>query len=765
MRINYSVTKPSYLLTRNGPPLNLNPSIWTIMKRTALPNFFKPTHLALCIAMALPLATHATDAVPGATTPPTTDDVTTTSTKKVQNLDAVKVTGSTVGAGDLAPTQVSPLAIQPQSIIGDTYLRENVAPSGDYTDAISISPSVSTVAPNGPGLMEAQGVTIRGFQDGQYNVTFDGIPWGDSNDFTHHSTSYFTNQDTGGIVVDRGPGTASTLGDATFGGTISVASKTPSESFGISPYLSLGSWNTQVEGAELDTGVISQTGGTTALINVQNTSSDGYLTDSGQRRQNVFAKVVQPIGDNTTLTFVGMYNKIHQYVPLGATRDQINQFGPNYGLSSNPASQDYYGYNFDDISTYMGYIALHSAFDGWTIDNKLYTYAYNHYGYNGLDPNGETPNGTVESPTDVPGQRMRNSYRSWGDIFRISKEMGPGELRTGFWYDHQDNTRWLIEVDDSQNFAPNASTAAAAVDRYMNDTLDTFQPFVEYNWNITDAASLTGGVKYVDFKRDLDATVNQGTGLPLDYSKDWSKVLPSLALHWQFSDNWTAYAQWAKGFLAPNLNTFYTTAPQLSDIKPEQTVNRQLGTTWADDRLTLSADVYSIDFSNKIESRTVAGNTLFFNGGGAVYKGFEAEGSYLLGKGFSLYANGSLNRATDDATNQWLPNAPHKTAALGLIYRDGPLYTSLISKFVGHRYGDTGLAQPLGGYAITNFASSYTFTQNLGSLKSLKIGFQVNNILDNKSIYYLAGYTAQEGTPLYYTIPERSYEISLSAQF
>jgi len=613
--------------------------------------------------------------------------------------------------------------------------------------------------------MEAQSVTIRGFQDGQYNVTFDGIPWGDSNDFSHHSTSYFTNQETGGIVVDRGPGTASTLGDATFGGTISVASETPSESFGISPYLSLGSWNTQVEGAQLDTGVMPQTGGTTALINVQNTSSDGYLTDSGQRRQNVFAKVVQPLGDDTTLTFVGMYNKIHQYVPLGATRDQINQFGPNYGLSSNPASQDYYGYNFDDISTYMGYIALHSAFDGWTIDNKLYTYAYNHYGYNGLDPNGETPNGTVQSPTDVPGQRMRNSYRSWGDIFRISKEMGPGELRTGFWYDHQDNTRWLIEVDDSQNFAPNASTAAAAIDRYMNDTLDTFQPFVEYNWNITDAASLTGGAKYVDFKRDLDATVNQGTGLPLDYSKDWSKVLPSLALHWQFSDNWTAYAQWAKGFLAPNLNTFYTTAPQLSDIKPEQTVNRQLGTTWTDDRLTLSADVYSIDFSNKIESRTVAGNTLFFNGGGAVYKGFEAEGSYLLGKGFSLYANGSLNRATDDATNQWLPNAPHKTAALGLIYRDGPLYTSLISKFVGHRYGDTGLAQPLGGYTITNFASSYTFTQNLGSLKSLKIGFQVNNILDNKSIYYLAGYTAQEGTPLYFTIPERSYELSLSAQF
>jgi iron complex outermembrane recepter protein len=733
------------------------------MKRISRTTLFKSTQLALCLAAALPLASRASDVTPAVSAPTTTGDATTDSTKKVQNLDAVKVTGAAVTVDQIAPTQGSMIAVQPQSIIGEQYLRENVATTGDYSDAISIAPSVSTVAPNGPGLMEAQSVTMRGFQDGEYNVTFDGIPWGDSNDFTHHSTSYFTNQDTGSIVVDRGPGTASTLGNATFGGTIAVGSRTPSNTFGIEPYLTYGSFGTWVEGAQLDTGVIQQTGGTTALINVENASSDGYLTYSGQRRQNIFAKVVQPIGDNTTLTFVGMYNKIHQDVPLGATREQINAYGPNYGLTNNPDSQDYYGYNFDDISTYMGYIGLHSAFDGWTIDNKLYTYSYNHFGYNGEDPNGETPNGTVYSPTDVPGQRMRNTYTSWGDIFRLSKELGPGEVRTGFWYDHQNNLRWLYEVDDSQDFALNG-TPSQATDRYMTDTLTTFQPFLEYNWNITDRVSLTGGVKYADFKRNLDATVNQKTGEPLQYSKDFTKLLPSLALHWQLSDNWTAYAQVAKGFLAPNLNTFYTTAPQDNTLKPEQTINKQLGTTWTDGRLTLSADGYYINFNNKIESRTVAGTTTFYNAGGAVYKGLEAEGTYLLGNGFSVYANGSLNRAIDNATNQWLPNAPSKTAALGVIYSSGPLYASLIDKFVGHRYGDTGLQQPFGGYAITNFAASYTFTEGFGALKSIKVGVQVNNVFDNKSIYYLSGYTAEDSTPLYFTIPERSYELTFSAK-
>lgn len=713
------------------------------------------TTIALCLAAALASPVWAGDTT-------TTDNSASSATAK--SLDAVQVTGTDT-IGNIAPTQGSAIATQPQTTISSLFLRKNVPPTGDYTDAISISPSVSTVAPNGPGLMEAPVVSMRGFQDGEYNVTFDGIPWGDPNDFTHHSTSYITNETTGSIVIDRGPGTASTLGNATFGGTVGVNTLTPSDHFSIEPYLSFGSWSTEVQGATFNTGRIDQTGGTTAVINVQNSDSDGYLTFAGQRRQTVFAKVEQPLGENTTLTFGGMYNNLTQYVPFGATAAQIQQHGRNYALSDDPTSQNYYRYNKDDISTYLGYLGLHSEFAGWTIDNKVYTLAYNHFGYNGEDPNGETPNGTVYGPDNVPGQRMRNWYRSWGDIFRLTKDLGPGEIHTGFWYDDQDNLRWLNEVDATLNGAPNAVPASAAVDRNMTDTLKTFQPYLEYQWNITDAGYLVGGVKYVDFKRTIDATVNQKTLDPLSYSKDWTKVLPSAALHWQFTSNWTAYVQWAKGFLAPNLNTFYTTAPQESGgLQPQQTINRQLGTNWNDDRLTLSADVYYINFNNKIESRKVGGITTFFNGGGAVYKGFEMEGSYLLGAGFSVYANGSLNRATDNSTNQWLPNAPSKTAALGVIYNQGPLYLSLIDKFVGYRYGDTGQTQPLGGYAITNFAANYAFT-DMADLKEIRVGLQVSNLFDNKSINALAGYTAQLGTPLYFTIPERSYMVTFSAKF
>jgi iron complex outermembrane receptor protein len=70
-------------------------------------------------------------------------------------------------------------------------------------------------------------LSMRGFQDGQYNVTYDGIPFGDANGETHHTTSYFPAKVLGGEVIDRGPGTAADIGENTFGGTIGLLSKDP----------------------------------------------------------------------------------------------------------------------------------------------------------------------------------------------------------------------------------------------------------------------------------------------------------------------------------------------------------------------------------------------------------------------------------------------------------------------------------------------------------------------------------------------------------
>lgn len=667
-----------------------------------------------------------------------------------------------------APTQAPLNAIQPTSVINQQFIKNNIPPTANYDTVINIAPSVSEISPNGPGFMENQGLSIRGFQDGQFNVTFDGIPWGDSNDFTHHTTSYFMANDIGQAIIDRGPGTASTVGNATFGGTVSILSKDPLSTFTVTPYATFGSWNTRQFGGEVDSGAISRANGGTFFIDAEGLSTDGYLTNTPLRRKNFFTKFVVPLNDNTTMTVVAMYNTLHQNFSLGATKAQIAAYGPNFGMSANPDSQSYFGYNYDDIQTDFEYIGLKSALP-WdvTLDNKLYTYGYYHHGFNGLDPNGNTPNGTYYGANNVPGQMMQMDYRSFGDILRATKNIdGFGDVQAGMWYDHQANARQQFEVDMSLGMAANPP-GLGSVDRIMTDSLDTFQPYLQVDWKPLPGLTISPGVRYNVFIRGVDASVNQGTGVPLNASATYAKPTPSLSVNYRFNPHLAAYAQVAEGFLAPNLNTFYTTNPAASSVSPQQSWNYQIGGVYKDPRLTLSADAYYIDFSNMIGSRTIQGITEFFNQGGVTYKGLEAESTYYVGAGFSLYGNGSLNSATDQQTGQRIANAPDATAALGLIYNHNGFYGSLIDKWVGSRYGDVGQTQGLQPYSVLNAAIGYTHTRNDDGpvwLPPGSIRLIVDNIMDNHVINGLAGYTANN-TPLWWTVPGRSFFVTAAINF
>ena len=684
-------------------------------------------------------------------------------------------------AADVAPSVTPAEATQPTSVLSQAYIQNDIAGTANYDDVIKITPSVSSVGPNGPGLMENQSLTIRGFQDGQYNVTIDGIAWGDSNDFTHHSTSYVMSHDLGEVSVDRGPGTASTLGDATFGGTVSLVTKDPLAAPTAEAYGSVGSFNTYLEGGELDTGSIAALDGGKGMLDIEHLSSDGALTNMGQDRTNLFAKVVIPVSDRTTITAAAMYNQLHQYVSLGATEAQYQAFGYNYGLSSNPNSQAYYGYNYDRITTDLVYVDIKSDLGaGLLLDNKVYSYAYYHAGYNGYDPNGETPNGTYYSATDVPGQVLNNDYASYGDMARLSKDFGIVLARTGFWFDRQVNNRDLFDVDENNGLTdlaqPNTlgypptvgvvgNEGVPGVERQQVNTLTTFQPYVEADIKPLEGLTITPGVKYAYFRRDIAAPVNQSTYQPLYYGQTYGAALPSVAVHYAVNPTVTTYAQVAEGFLAPNLNTLYTTNPSLSSsLQPEKTWNYQAGASYHTDQLTLSGDVYYIDFSNLIQSRTVGNNVEFYNEGGVIYEGVEFEGAYRLIGAFSLYGNGSVNSAKNKATQQTIANSPDSTAAAGLMYNADGLHADLLAKYTGQRYGDNPELYRMPGYTTAELSLGYTFKPS-PDRPTIKISGVVDNLFDYRGINALAGYTVAAGTPLYWNVVPRNYSIKLSASF
>jgi hypothetical protein len=144
--------------------------------------------LSGCLLVAPDLALAAVGNTP---TPASTDaqsssgtqssqDSTTQKAKGVKQLNAVLVTGNTVN--QLAPSAPPLEAIQPSSVIDTRFIRDALRIDSSYDDIVKYSPSVSVTSPEGPGLGKNEGISIRGFQDGQFNITFDGIPFGNAAD-------------------------------------------------------------------------------------------------------------------------------------------------------------------------------------------------------------------------------------------------------------------------------------------------------------------------------------------------------------------------------------------------------------------------------------------------------------------------------------------------------------------------------------------------------------------------------------------------------
>jgi len=467
----------------------------------------------------------------------------------------------------------------------------------------------------------------------------------------------------------------------------------------------------------------------------------------------------QPIGDNTTITLVGMYNTTDQYFARGASRSQIARFGPDYGFSNDPNLPNYYKYNLNKSQSDLAYLGINSQLsDAWSIENKIYTYGYFLKGNRAIDVSGETSPGTTYSRRDIPGTVQNNLYRAFGDTIQVKRAIPFGDVKVGAWIENQSNGYRQANIDLTRSgiLSPNSLRAFNYLD---HEDLFTAQPYIEFDIKPIPGLTITPGVKYAYFQRSLDARVNVGTGLPLKVVKAYGAPLPAVTARYEINPTWSVYAQYAKGFLAPNLNYIQNADPSKTNVDPQQTNNYQIGTSYQTRGISLSGDLYYIDFANMVASRNIGVNTIYFNQGAVDYYGIEAEGTVALGRGVSLYANGSGNVARNRATGQPIANAPEATWALGALYNSDQFSASLINKWVGSRYGDVGLKQGLAPFNQLDAALSYTLQRP--GLPPANLKLQVNNITDSRKIIQFDLHAGSRQTPIYYMQPGRSAFVQL----
>ena len=182
--------------------------------------------------------------------------------------ETVTVSAALPAAAVAAPSQASLTARSAQSLISNEYIRNYTSPVSDYSQVLQMAPGTFSVSANGPGLGDTK-TFFRGFKDGQYSMTYDGIPFNDTNDPTHHSWAFFPAQTIGSTVFDRSPGSAATIGPSTYGGSVNLLSRSLDVATSCSTAtVSYGSFNTRLFDVDFDTGRFGDDGKSRLMFDV-----------------------------------------------------------------------------------------------------------------------------------------------------------------------------------------------------------------------------------------------------------------------------------------------------------------------------------------------------------------------------------------------------------------------------------------------------------------------------------------------------------------
>jgi iron complex outermembrane receptor protein len=673
----------------------------------------------------------------------------------------------------------------PRSEINPTYIQNYAPPTADFGELTQMVPGSYTTNSNGIGLGQSS-TNFRGFSDGDYDIDFDGIPFYDTNTPTHHSWAFFPSQWIGGIDFDRSPGDASTIGPTPFGGSIHLLSHELSPERNVTGGVSYGSFNTFLFDGNFSSGAFGGAARKSSLfVDVHHMSSDGYQTFNYQTRNAGSLKYQYRLSDKTVLTGYSGVVWLDANTPnLNSTRQQLITYGDNYLLqNTDPTQATYYKYNTYHVPTDFEYVGVNHQFArNWLLSFKGYTYNYDNSEFYAKQPKlgAINPVNCAQTTTGNKGISpcavdKYNSYRKYGETLAVSQTSHLGIFRTGLWYEwantnrHQFPSNPFTHVDDTlPNFSESYKT-------------NSYQPYAEYEFHLFRKLTLIPGIKFayytMSFLQRADnggkiGSTNPITGEPftsVTNNVDYRSWLPAFSASYRLRSNWTVYGQGAEGSVVPPTSVFDVAGGVVAvPPKPQKSTTYQTGTVLKLNHLTFDADYYHIRFQNGYSSVTdnnpdsaTFGESINYISPSSVTQGFEAEGTYYIVHGLSVFLNGSRGKATyvgtlstpcvngttgcTSSTPQltvqapsglWVADAPTDTEAEGVTWAERGFRLGFFNKRVGSQWVDNGAYHnqaQVNPFSTSNLYLNYTVHggSRFGFLNGAKIRLSINNLADS----------------------------------
>ncbi len=682
------------------------------------------------------------------------------------------------------------------------YIRDFTSPVTDFSDITQAAPGTVTWSVNGVGNGQAK-TYYRGFADGNYTMTWDGVPFQDSNDPTHHSWAYVPAPAISYVDFDRSPGTASDIGPANFGGSIHMFSPKLGDATTFKGSESYGSFNTNEFLGEFNSGSFGNHKANFWLEG-HHMTSDGYQTNNFQVRTAATTKFNYKFSDKTNLAAVGTFVLVDSNTPNNdATRAQLAANGDNFLLESNQLNADgslnalYYRYYTYHVPTDFEVVTFTTELGKvWKFEAKPYTYSYSNHQHYQNNQSSETAAVNATSGID-----KLNQYNRLGQIATFSAASQYGVFRTGAWYEYTTTNRYQIGSNPTTWVD---STVLKNLKFHENFFTESVQPYAEYQLVAIPKWTITAGIKDAYYNMHLKQfadgkTVGNLGGAPfVTHSAGYNSWLPSFEANYRIRDNWSAYGQYGRGSVIPPSSVYDVTGAQVAVTpKPIVASTYQGGSVVKLNRVSFDADVYYIHYQNSYSSFTPSsgpdnGFTYYYQNPASNTVGVEGETNIALTRSLSVFLNGTYGQAKYESASAvaatattpavaaspsaWVANTPNYTATEGLTYRDKRFDVGFFNKDVGDRWADDGAYHqnvPLNPFSMTNVFFNYT-VRNGSLFDQSRVKLSVNNLFDNHNQVSISPANSVTGNGALYTqnaadtiqlLPGRSIMITFQMGF
>ncbi len=371
-------------------------------------------------------------------------------------------------------------------------------------------------------------------------------------------------------------------------------------------------------------------------------------------------------------------------------------------------------------------------------------------------------------------RRSDNEIKRTGMLAEGSTYLGEfHKVRAGAWFENTKRKKirnWFEASNPAVGYAyREADLYSVTQDRYYNS--DTAMGYLQDKMTpFGDKVELDLGVTYQSFREDYRSVVEFKGTRELKVN---SGFLPKVAALYRIDDDWEVFASGSKNFSAIPDSVFEGTAAvdAKQGIKPETSVNKDLGIRFGRGPYGLALTVYDIDYRDRISIQNGTPNgdifsrdatTTFRNQGGISSRGAELT-ARAAGAGYELYANYAFNKARYvgdtpaegiKAGDPVLGAARHTGFAEAAWIASPALRVTANAKYVGEAagtYGTVANTVVAGGpafypreympaYTVVGLSLRYRPAFEALGLKNPELSFNVDNLFNKR---YLGGLGAE----------------------